>query len=345
MDVICPKCEIEVPETNISAQGGICLCPNCKEVTNLDDLIPEGFSVETENVNQPLTEYMLYINDKECCTFNFSQMETMIKNREVSPSCYVKTNQMEDWVQINQLPELAEKINACKYCSKYLNGNYCQSCGSPVCLEKIDKQYVIKELRGVIGAETKTFQSFLRLVLRPGECAKEFIEDDRSKYVKPFVYLVFNSLIYAIILRIFGQDFFYDDAAVAWIWILQNTGYFYLIHSFGMAFIIKGTFKEYGYNIYEIYVLVCFLAGTATLFFSILKIISYFVPEIGYFSLPIIGTIWITVPYYVWGIGSFFDKKRVKNYIRAYFCYVLMFVLLVLVLFMFNVFLPPDMFL
>ena len=90
-----------------------------------------------------------------------------------------------------------------------------------------------------------------------------------------------------------------------------------------MAFWVKLLFKKYGYNLFEIFVLFCYISGITTLLSSVVFIIQ------GIMHLKLISsTTLITVIYTTWAIGQFYDKKKASSYIKAFLSYVLGFLML-----------------
>ena len=233
-------------------------------------------------------------------------------------------------------------MDTCKSCNEPVSGNYCQHCGSAVCLEKIDKKYFSSEIRDLIGAESNTISSFIKLLYSPGVCTLEFINQDRSKYVRPIVYLIFTSMIYTIVYNIFGSGadvidtseystFDYVTDYLVDLIFIQNAGYSNLIINLILAFFLKRVFKKYGFNIYEILVLLCFISGTGNLVFSVFKIISYFLPAD--MAAILDGRVNMLIgAYTIWGVGSFFDKKKAGSYIKVIVSYILVFIFLFLIL-------------
>jgi len=216
----------------------------------------------------------------------------------------------------------------CKRCGEPVTGNFCQNCGSPVRMETIDKHYFVKEIKGVLGVQSGFFYSLKRLLVFPGISAKQYIKDNRNNFVKPVIYLFFTSLLYTLIYNIVGEKHAsqYDTEIITKFdqiydflinWLNSNVGYAFLIISFISAFTIKRVFKKYKYNIYEILVLMCFLNGTLLTISYVFEIIGYFLPFSIYEMLEIIFIGFIPV-YYVWGVASFFDPRKVKNYAKAF---------------------------
>ena len=87
-----------------------------------------------------------------------------------------------------------------------------------------------------------------------------------------------------------------------------------------MAFWVKLLFRKYPYNLFEIFVLFCYISGITTLISSVIFIIQ----GLTHYNL-IIFSFLITIIYTTWAIGQFFDKRKVGSYIKAFFSFLLNF--------------------
>jgi len=219
----------------------------------------------------------------------------------------------------------------CKECREPVSKNYCQNCGSPVSLEKIDHNYFINEIKSVLGVQNRLFYSLKRLLVFPGISARQYINDNRNNFVKPLIYLFFTALLFTISYNIVSDkhtEFFQTEITTKYDeiinftrdWMESNAGYSFLIISFICSFMIKRVFRKYKYNIYEILVLMCFLNGTLLIIRFIIGITGFFLP-LGAFKIFNYILYFFTPIYYIWGIASFFDNKKYKNYVKAFFVY------------------------
>jgi hypothetical protein len=101
-------------------------------------------------------------------------------------------------------------------------------------------------------------------------------------------------------------------------WMIDNHGYASILIGFFMAFWVKLFFRKSGHNLFEIFVLNCYISGISSLIFSVALIFQ------GLFHLNLINfSIFIVLVYYTWTTGHFFDKRQGVNYIKAFFSYVL----------------------
>ena len=214
-----------------------------------------------------------------------------------------------------------EKIPGnCRNCSGPVSKNFCKNCGEPVCLEKIDRKYILDEIGNVLGKKGGFPYSFFRLLARPGDTVKVYIENDRSKIIKPIVYLLFSILIYTIVKNLLFTPELVEEESIVANWINQNLGYFGLIVCFFMAFFIRLFYKKYNHNIYQVFVLMCFLCGTVEILDSVYNLLFYLFLPISASTLEITNNIWffLQFAYLAWGVASFFDKKKFFNYIKAF---------------------------
>ena len=216
-------------------------------------------------------------------------------------------------------------MNTCKNCNEPVNGNYCPNCGQPAKLERIDRHYIIQEVRGLLFADKGFVYTIKKILISPGKSVRRFITEDRYRFVKPITFLFLTSIIYALVSNLFDISDEYiqitvEGSAVADFlnWAFENLGYLNLIICFLVAFWLKIFFKQTGYNLFEIFIFFCFALGITMLMYSIAVIIQAVTDlKLMQFSSTI-GMI-----YLVWAIGQFFDRKRVATYIKAFLSYVL----------------------
>lgn len=214
----------------------------------------------------------------------------------------------------------------CKKCHHELNGNFCSNCGFPKQLRRIDKRYIFQEIGSVLNFDKGIFYTIKELLIRPGKTVQQFILEDRNRLVKPIVFIIICSLIYSIAQQIFHFEDGYvghsleerTTAASMFQWVSKNYGYSNIIMGILIAFWIKVFFKKYGYNFYEILILLCFVMGIGMLLFAIFGIADSLT------DLKIIDKgFLIGILYILWAIGQFFNKKKFFNYVKAMFAYFL----------------------
>ena len=210
-------------------------------------------------------------------------------------------------------------MNNCNNCNHELNGNYCSNCGLPVKQKRIDSRYIKNELKDILYVERGIFFTIKELAIRPGQSVRKFISEDRNRLVKPFTFLIITSLIYSLINFYFRIDDKYvsyeniENSAISVIlkWVLAHSGYANIIMGAFVAFWTKVFFKKYGYNFFEILILLCFLMGIEVLICSILGVIE----GVTNLKLAHIASL-LGAAYTVWATTQFFENKLV-NYFKA----------------------------
>lgn len=193
-------------------------------------------------------------------------------------------------------------------------------------LQRIDGKYLLDEISSVFNFEKGLFYTIRELLIRPGETVREFIQKDRTRLVKPIIFIIICSFIYSIVQQIFkfedgyiGYSFVKESAINSiFDWVSKNYGYANLLMGVFIAFWIKTFFRKYNYNFYEILILLCFIMGIGMLLFAFFGIadslIDLQIIDKGY----LIGIIYI-----LWAIVQFFDKKKFMNYPKAIVSYFL----------------------
>ncbi|MFC0877605.1 DUF3667 domain-containing protein [Saccharicrinis sp. FJH2] len=214
----------------------------------------------------------------------------------------------------------------CRQCNSELYGNYCSSCGQPRELKRINGHYVLSEIGSVLSFEKGILYSIKELMLRPGINIRKFITEDRNRLVKPVVFIIATSLIYTIFQQLLHFEDGYinysfgGETAVSTIfeWVSTHYGYSNILMAVFIALWIRLFFRKYKYNFFEILILLCFIMGVGMLIFTVFgimdSIFTFKIRDKGY----VIGFLYIT-----WGIGQFFDKKKIMNYVKGLFSYLL----------------------
>lgn len=213
----------------------------------------------------------------------------------------------------------------CKNCKEEIKGNFCSDCGHPVHLKRIDSQYIAHEINHVLHLEKGFFYTIKELLIAPGINVKTFLTNNRSRLVKPIIFLIVTSLAYTIISHFFHIEDRYvsveqtgkTSKAISH-WVQTHYGYSNIIMGIFIAFFLKLFFKKYDYNIFEILILLCFVMGMNMLFYSLFALFEGFSKISMMKVAAIIGTI-----YSSWAIAQFFDKTKAINYIKAIAAYLL----------------------
>ena len=222
--------------------------------------------------------------------------------------------------------EKETRIEKCKYCHHEVSNHFCSNCGRPRKLIRIDRQYILSEIGDILNLKKGFFFTVRELVLRPGLSVRKYIHEDRNRLVKPIAFVIVCSLIYSIMQQWLGFEdgyvgagaYDWEDSKVVLVfdWISKNYGYVNILMAFFVAFWIKIFFRKYGYNFFEILVLLWYVMGVGMLIYVLLGISDSLT------GLKVLDTVSMLVFFYsAWGIGQFFDKKKKISYLKAFFAY------------------------
>jgi hypothetical protein len=214
----------------------------------------------------------------------------------------------------------------CKNCNTEVHLNYCPNCAQPVKLKRINGHYILHEIEHVLHFEKGILYTIRELVLRPGQSIRNFISENRSRLIKPIIFIIIASLIYTLASHFFhieepvlkaGQA---ENTATASIikWIYGHLGYSNIIMGVFIALWLKLFFRKYDYNFYEILILLCFAMGIGMLFFAFFVVLQ----GLTHVNLTMVREL-VFFLYCAWAIGQFFDKKKAINYVKALIAYLL----------------------
>lgn len=207
-----------------------------------------------------------------------------------------------------------------------MNEEFCSNCKQNVKPKRIDGHYILHEIEHVLHFERGILYTIRELLIRPGENIRHFISENRSRLVKPVIFIIVASLIYTLINHFFHIEDGYmkiDDVKDSPLhsingWVQSHYGYSNIIMGGFIAFWLKIFFRKYDYNFFEILILLCFILGMEMLIFSVFAIFE----GLTKYHLMQIAAIFAFV-YFSWAVGSFFDKSRVASYFKALVSYIL----------------------
>ncbi len=221
-----------------------------------------------------------------------------------------------------------EMENSCQNCNQPISANFCPNCGLPTKLERIDRNYALKEGINLFGLEKGFLYTIKELFLRPGQTVHDYLTTNRFKYTKPLTFLLVASAIYTFVahyLRVetILQEEFADKlqnrhGLSAMQWVQDNYGYANILSTVFIIYWMKIFFKKHHYNTYEIAVLLFFVMGEAMIFYIFIPINTKY-----FHSTMIENSLTLLVSLYTgWAIGQFFGNKF-SNYVKAFFAYLI----------------------
>lgn len=214
----------------------------------------------------------------------------------------------------------------CKRCDSELYGEFCSTCGHPGNLKRIDGRYLLSEMSSVLNFDKGILYTIRELLLRPGYSIRRFIKEDRSRLVKPVIFLIVCSLIYTMGQQFlhFEKDYAQANAQAAGesavrdilVWVQKNYGYANIIMAFFIAFWVQVFFRKKGYNYFEVLILLFYVIGLGMLIMAVFGVAESLVG----FGLLSIGGV-LAFIYSGWAIARFYDKHKKINYLKGFLGY------------------------
>lgn len=207
-----------------------------------------------------------------------------------------------------------------------MNEEFCSNCQQNIKPKRIDGRYILHEIEHVLHFERGILYTIRELLIRPGENIRNFIRENRSRLVKPVIFIIVTSLIYTLINHFFHIEDSYmkmEDGKGVKLnainhWVQSHYGYSNIIMGAFIAFWLKIFFRKYDYNFFEILILLCFILGMEMLMFSVFAIFE----GLTKYHLMKIAAMIVFV-YFSWAVGQFFDKNRAVSYFKALVSYIL----------------------
>lgn len=214
----------------------------------------------------------------------------------------------------------------CKNCKTEINSKFCPNCGQASTLKRIDGHYIIHEVEHVLHFERGILYTIRELTTNPGQNIKNYLSENRSRLVKPIIFIIITSLIYTLCNHLFHLEDGYvryldhkqSAATKIFNWVQGHYGYANMIMGIFIALWLKIFFKNHNYNFFEILILLCFVMGMGMLIYSIFGIIQ----GLTHFNLMQITGITGFI-YTTWALGHFFGKNKISSYVKGFFAYIL----------------------
>ena len=213
----------------------------------------------------------------------------------------------------------------CKVCNANDARNYCPDCGSPATLKRINGHYLVHEVEHVLHFERGILYTIKELLLRPGINIRKFFLEDRSRLVKPVIFIIITSLLYSIITHLFHIEpaenlYRSPDSTANKIsnWTTAHLGYANLIMGALIAVFVRLFFRKYEFNYFEILIMLCFVMGFGMLIFAVFSLLQGII----HINLQPAAAI-VSILYATWAIGNFFNQAKTMSYVKAFSAYIL----------------------
>ncbi|WP_017495672.1 DUF3667 domain-containing protein [Flavobacterium sp. WG21] len=213
----------------------------------------------------------------------------------------------------------------CLNCNTEVNSNFCPDCGQPKVLKRINGHYIVHEIEHVLHFERGIFYTIKELITSPGQNIRNYLTENRSRLVKPIIFIIVSSLIYSISNHFFHfQDGYINyldsqktSASTISKWVQMNLGYSNIMMGIFIALWTKLFFRKRDYNIFEILILLCFVMGIGMLIYAIFGLV-YGLTHLNIMQFAGIAAFM----YATWAIGQFYDKGKASSYVKAFLAYI-----------------------
>jgi len=213
---------------------------------------------------------------------------------------------------------------SCRNCSHVVNDNFCSHCGQPANVKRVDAHYILHEIQHVLHFEKGILFTVKELLIRPGQNIRSFIAENRSRLVKPVIFIIVSSLIYTLISHFFHIEEGYVEftevkktsIGLIFDWVQGHYGYANILMGVCISLWLKLFFKKYSYNFFEILILLCFVMGIGMLIISVFAIVE----GLSKISLMEVSSIIVAV-YSTWAIAQFFNGRKMASYLKAIIAY------------------------
>lgn len=94
--------------------------------------------------------------------------------------------------------------STCLNCGTPLTGPHCHQCGQKAHLHRTLGAFVHDLMHGVLHIEGKTWRTLPKLVFKPGELTRRYVEGERSKFVSPMALFLFSIFLMFAVFQIVG---------------------------------------------------------------------------------------------------------------------------------------------
>lgn len=99
--------------------------------------------------------------------------------------------------------------NTCLNCEYRFEGNYCPSCGQSINeIQKPIRHFLHDMMDSLLVFDIRVFRSIPTLLLKPGKISSEFIAGRRRRYVPPFRFFLFASILFFFLIGLQTRNLF-----------------------------------------------------------------------------------------------------------------------------------------
>ncbi len=165
------------------------------------------------------------------------------------------------------------------------------------------------------------------LLIQPGKTVRDFLSGNGSNLVKPFLFLIVTSVIYALVSHFFYVDGkhinsikLFESTAIGGmlIWMTKHFGFVNIFIGIFSTFLIRSFFKKYNTHYREIIILLSFVLGFGMIVFTLFAILQ----GILHTNVQIYPVLF-SIAYTTFAVADFYDRTKFMNYVKSFLAYYL----------------------
>ena len=109
-------------------------------------------------------------------------------------------------------PESGFVWHSCKNCEYKFEGNFCPSCGQAVKeVQKPVRYFFSDMLDSLLVFDLRVVRSLPTLLIKPGKISSDYIAGKRRRYVPPFRFFLFASILFFFLIGLQTRNLFNTD--------------------------------------------------------------------------------------------------------------------------------------
>lgn len=194
-------------------------------------------------------------------------------------------------------------------------------------LERINHHYLFQEIKGFLYFEKGYFLTLKNLSIKPAEVIETFLFKNRKRYIKPYIYLILNAIIFELTAKIFNVSYNLFTATVKGNsayseffetskfnqWASSHLGYTIIILALILGAWLSLFFIKNNLNYFETFILLCYSLGHSLIILTLFTIAGSL---LNYQSLPTVGLA-VGYLYIIWSLTQFYGRKNILNYLKV----------------------------
>ena len=240
---------------------------------------------------------------------------------------------------------MAEGEKKCNNCGSLIASGFCPNCGQRSNISKVTFKETFHDLIDQLFSVSAPLPATIKMLLvNPGRLFREYLSGKRKKYYKPISFFLLATLLYIFVRWLidfspFAQtigdptsspvidEALLDRARDFMFRNINNLLFFFVIT---LALMLKAFFYR-KYMLSEYLAVAFYLAGFYTLLTTVnLFYMKYINPGIQYIAMLVM---WV---YFVYAMITFFERRKWLVGIKAFFAYLIAYVMYLFLAFYFS---------